>query len=190
MKNHFRYSTLFLFLLFTGTVFGQGVKPRQIVWGTKEITWDDFKGPYNRKSSGIASTYSYMDMDILKQEDKSIVKLRAVFDMEESWVIYKEKSVLNHERGHFNITELYARKLRKKIAETTFSRENYKHELWALYKEYDDLMDKYQDHYDDETDSSMDTPRQKAWEAQLKKDLEEMDAYKNPEVAVRFKENK
>lgn len=112
------------------------------------------------------------------------------FDMEESWVVYKEKSVLNHERGHFNITELYARKLRKKISETTFNSENYRHELWALYKEYDDLMDKYQDRYDNETESSMDTPKQKAWEAQLKKDLEEMDAYKNPQVVIRFKERK
>jgi hypothetical protein len=85
---------------------------------------------------------------------------------------------------------LYTRKLRKKISETTFSRENYKHELWALYKEYDDMMDKYQDLYDDETDSSMDTPKQKAWETQLKKDLEALEAYKNPEIAIRFKENK
>lgn len=67
MKNRFRYSTLLLSLLFAGTAFGQEPKPQQIVWGTKEITWDDFKGPYNRKSSGIASTYSYMDMDILKK---------------------------------------------------------------------------------------------------------------------------
>lgn len=169
------------------TAFKLPQKNVQIVWGTKTLTWDDFQGKYNRKSSGIASTYSYMDMDIEKNAaGKPQVELRAVFDKEESWVIYKEKTVLTHERGHFDITELYARKLRKKISETRFSKEHYKIELWNLYKQYDQLMDKYHDQYDDETESSMDIPQQKAWEASIKKDIEALDAYKGTTVELKL----
>lgn len=175
------------FYLFVSATYPRPQKTEQIVWGTKTITWDDFQGANNPKSSGIASTYSYMDMEILNPEaGKTVVELKAVFDKEESWVVYREKTVLNHERGHFDITELYARKLRKKISETRFSPTQYKTELWNLYKVYDKDMDAYHDRYDDETDSSMDTPKQKAWEASIKKDIEALNDFKSTTVEVKF----
>lgn len=172
------------------TGFAPQQKDINIVWGTKTITWDDFKGPRNRKSSGIASTFSYMDIDVVKTNNTGAeVLLQAVFDTEESWVIYKEKTVLAHERGHFDITELYARKLRKKISETTFKKADFRTTLRKLYADYDDEMDKYHDRYDDETESSMNTEKQKAWEAGIKKDIEALNAYKTTTLNIKFTEN-
>lgn len=151
------------------------------------MTWDDFQGKINPQSSGIASTWSYMDLDIISYNtDSAVIDLAAVFSKTKSWVAYEEKTVLKHENGHFDITELWTRKLRKKITEMKFKPSDFKSQLRKLYFEYDDKMDKYQDKYDDETESSMDTDQQKAWEAKIQQKLEEHNAYTQKRMVIRF----
>ncbi len=95
-----------------------------IYWSAKQqLTWQDFKGipAYQYKdisaitSSGIVH---YKGCD----EGKINFKVRAYFEKQHSWV--KEEALtahhLEHEQIHFDITELYARKLRKALSERTF----------------------------------------------------------------------
>lgn len=162
-------------------------KESKVEWSTRRLTWEQYTGPINPRSSGIASTYSYMDMHIVSvNSDSAEVNLVAVFLPNESWVSYKEETVLSHENGHFDITELYARILRKKIKETVFSATQFKSQLRKIYFEYDDKMDKYHDKYDDETEGSMNGKQQDTWEEKIKLKLEELKDFTAKKVVVKF----
>jgi predicted secreted Zn-dependent protease len=88
--------------------------------------------------------------------------------------------VLRHEQKHFDIVELYARKLRKLINANNYSSAI---ELTiksdSLYAIIDKEMDVYQDKYDDETDGSMNGEQQRAWEKKITNEISELEAYKN-----------
>ncbi len=103
----------------------------------------------------------------------------------ESWI---SESVLRHEQKHFDIVELYSRKLRKQVQENHYSSDN---ELIAksdsLYAINDKAMDVYQDKYDDETDGSMNGEQQRAWEKKIMNEINELDAYKNKSFVIHLR---
>lgn len=90
---------------------------------TYKLQWEDFKAhPRNDyqnlaalTSSGIAY-YTGCDDGMLKY------KIQAYFDKNESWVKdhAMDNHTLEHEQIHFDITELFARKLRKSLKQRTF----------------------------------------------------------------------
>lgn len=187
VKRIYAYGIFVIVALVSWALPGGNENAKRIEWTGKRLTWDDFIGKINPHSEGIASTYSYMDMNLLPANtDSAEIELVAVFSKTKSWVAYKEKTVLKHENGHFDITELWTRKLRKKIMETTFTAARYKEELNKLYVEFDDKMDAYHDKYDDETENSMNSAGQKAWEAKIKQKLDEHAAYTKKKIVIRF----
>ena len=91
----------------------------RIYWSaTAPLTWEDFKGSpdwKNRFASAISSTgiiYKYRCSNGIIS-----VSVESMFIKSESWV--KSAALtsyhLKHEQLHFDITELYARKLRKEL---------------------------------------------------------------------------
>lgn len=95
--------------------------------------------------------------------------------------------MLAHEQKHFDIVELYARKLRKQIKETKFtSYEDLKEKVETLYDANDKAMDKYQDLYDEETDGSMNGDKQREWQAKIMKEIKALDAYKETVLQISF----
>ncbi|MBA2613761.1 MAG: hypothetical protein H0U95_17500 [Bacteroidetes bacterium] len=155
----------------------------------RPLTWDDFKGKPERRFAAASTSY-----DILKAVNKgttktATIKIEAVFFCQSSW---KKKSwineqVLEHEQKHFDIVELYARKLRKKIKETTFtSFEDLNLKIDAMYDVNDKEMDKYQDLYDEETDGSMNGDKQREWMAKIMKEIKALDAYKETTLQISF----
>lgn len=158
-----------------------------IYWSGKNLSWSDFKGKPNPESNGVASTYSYIDMHIKSiTSDSAIVKIKGVFSTSKSWVRYGDKVILSHENGHFNISELYSRLLKKKIAETNFTQTECRNKLNRLFVQYDEEMDNYHNTYDDETESSMNNEQQKKWEKKIEKQLQELENYKGETLVIRF----
>ena len=161
-----------------------------ILWKLdRPLTWDDFKGKPEKRFAAASTSY-----DILKEVNKGTttnasVKIEAVFFCESSW---KKKSwindqVLAHEQKHFDIVEVYARLLRKKIKETKFtSFEDLKTKMESLYDVNDKAMDKYQDLYDEETDGSMNGDKQREWEAKIMKEIKALDAFKETSLQINF----
>jgi hypothetical protein len=156
-----------------------------ILWRLdRPLTWDDFKGTPEKRFAAASTSY-----DILKEVNKNSVEIKAVFFTQSSW---KKKSwindeVLAHEQKHFDIVELYARKLRKQIKETKFtSFEDLKSKMETLYDVNDKAMDKYQDLYDEETDGSMNGDKQREWQAKIMKEIKALDAYKETTLQINF----
>ena len=101
---------------------------------------------------------------MLFNEVKVDAKIQAYFYPDESW--YKpeqcNENTLQHEQLHFDITELFARKMRIQVEQATFSN-NVKAEINDIYLEVLADLEKLQERYDWETDFSRNLANQEKW---------------------------
>lgn len=179
-----KFFILFSSLLFLFS-FTHKTEKEMVLWQEdRPLTWDDFKGKPERRFAAASTSY-----DILKEVTKSSVEIKAVFFTQSSWkkTSWINDQVLAHEQKHFDIVELYARKLRKQIKETKYtSYEDLKTKVESLYDVNDKEMDKYQDLYDEETDGSMNGDKQREWQAKIMKEIKALDAYKEITLQISF----
>lgn len=179
-----KFFIFFIPLLFLFS-FMQKTEKEMVLWQEdRPLTWDDFKGKPERRFAAASTSY-----DILKTVNKNSVEIKAVFFTQSSWKkpSWINDQVLAHEQKHFDIVELYARKLRKQIKETKFtSLEDLKSKVEILYDANDKAMDKYQDLYDEETDGSMNGDKQREWQKKIIKEIEDLDAYKETLLQTNF----
>lgn len=158
-------------------------------------TWGFFKGKeIDRKTYGIytkgAAIWSDIDV-VLQNEDANAATIivYAYFDSGHSWVKPRDATnkALQHELGHFNITEIYARKLRRQCNETIFTKRNLFKELTQLYNDHLTKLEKAQTEYYVETMHSTNEAYQKQWEEMIKIQLKETEAFENIYLTVRVK---
>lgn len=102
-----------------------------IVWSNdRKLIWEDFTGiPDTTESHPILTTVAVTSSVIKFEYDtkNNMVikyKLEPIFIKSKSWTITNDIRVLAHEQLHFDITELYARKIRKAF-DSLQSRKNY-----------------------------------------------------------------
>lgn len=97
-----------------------------IVWSVaSELMWADFKGSSDDVLFGAASTSYKIDIipdNVMVDEDDNIqgyekMNVSARFYKNQSWTTTTKNSILIHERLHFDIAELFARKIRKRFEE-------------------------------------------------------------------------
>jgi len=109
-----------LFLLFTS---GKDT-PDTIYWSESDgLEWDDFEGQPRHDYADVSALTSSGIVHYKGCKDGKInYKVRAYFEKEESWVKEEARTEhhLRHEQIHFDITELYARKLRKILSDRSF----------------------------------------------------------------------
>lgn len=146
---------------------------------SRKLTWNDFKGPIPpdalpaaTTASGISYEYS---ANLIHHEVQLDFKVTAFFYPEESW--YKpdvcDANILQHEQLHFDISEVFARRMREKLRTTAFT-ENVKAEIREIYKTTLRELSDLQDVYDWETDFSRNKGAQQRWNARIKEALERL----------------
>jgi poly(3-hydroxyalkanoate) synthetase len=103
----------------------------------------------------------------------------ALFSKKKSWVLRTgmKDGVLKHEQLHFDITELFARMLRKKISEIKNPCLNL-NQLNILYHQFLSDSEKENHRYDSETNNGRIPAKQQQWENDIVKRLSELPAYK------------
>lgn len=160
-----------------------------IVWQEgKLLTWDDFKGKPAKRFSAASTHYDTFKTTEEKGKQTEVV-VQAVFYINKSWkkVNWVNDEVLEHEQKHFDIVELFARKLRKQILECKYSSyENVKSVTDSLYDKMDKEMDLFQDTYDNETDASMNGDKQREWNKKIMDGIQSLSAYKNTTFMVPY----
>ena len=80
--------------------------------------------------------------------------------------------MLSHEQLHFDISELFARRLRTRLRETRFSG-RVKAEVRKIFEQVNRELSGFQDRYDRETDFSRNPEAQQAWNRAMSKLLSE-----------------
>jgi hypothetical protein len=183
----------FLFLIIISFLLLSCIEsgPDTIVWdGNKPLTWDDFQGKPAHRFAASSTNYDIVKSVNKKDKSTVTVEIKAVFYTKKSWKkgSWVNEQVLAHEQKHFDIVELYARKLRKQI--TSFGYQSYQDvadKIDSLYTENDKAMDVYQDKYDDETDGSMNGDMQRQWSSNIINEIKLLDEYKNVSFELTLK---
>lgn len=153
----------------------------ELPWKASEkLTWDDFKATPDMDHPYAAITYSGMSYgfsaDIVNEEIYVNYKVNCFFVANKSWVKRRyltDQELLLHEQLHFDITELFARKFRKKLGEMTFTK-NVKAEIKAVYNRITKEKISTQKRYDLETDHSKNELSQKKWQLKIKNELQKL----------------
>lgn len=148
-----------------------------ILWNAnKRLSWSDFKEkkPLNARAAAITAS------GITYQFSTSGTSDNIEIDFEISTHFYPNKSwyqpelcddvILGHEQLHFDISELYARKMRKRLANTKLTK-NVKAEVKSIYREILKELDDFQNAYDDETNFSRNLEQQLIWNEKITKAL-------------------
>ena len=142
------------------------------VWqDERELVWEDYKGKPEANSLFAAVTSSGISHEFLISNgvlDKKQSQVYAYFYPTMSWYNPETAtpSVLRHERTHFDITELHARMLRKRIAAFEFT-ENSSEEVKRLYLQVEQARTSMQKAFDKETIHSLRKDAEAFWEAKI-----------------------
>jgi hypothetical protein len=179
-----------LSLLITGFMIW-GFKPdreiRDLVeWTeTTKVNWGDYKGGI-KDTSKIASTNCgiYCIPQVL--DDSATITLIAYLDRTKSWVSkrHADSLFLKHEQGHFDLTEAYTRKLRKKISSIRPARDNFTNEIKKFYNWAWEDLQKQQAAYDKATDEGAIDFAQRVWDTHIQNLLLQYKDYASPNVKI------
>lgn len=176
-----------------------------ICWNeNRKLTINDFKKVDFLEWSNIGHAGEIHSHIVVKQARQDTIleyKVYNCFEPDSSWMMFcdtsknvytiefvkeienKQKTTgLNHEQKHFDLNEIYARKIRRMfILNCTLKNIN---NISDSIDTYLDECERQQDIYDKETAHSVITEMQKKWDVKIQKMLVELDNYKEPEGQV------
>lgn len=197
MKNQI-LKNIFIFIGFISLMSFSFVKDDFILWQeNKKLKIQDFKAEnkdtikINRQQflgaiSAIRIEYSSFQRNKNSVPDFSI---KTYFDPNESWMLLKNDYVLQHEQIHFDLTELYARKMRKSVESlrqknvTNISIYRKKIQHWNVMKEKasNQFDADNQDYYIKIGQKILfqKNPKQEAWKKKVDRELFQYNLFKN-----------
>ena len=197
MKNQI-LKNIFFFVGFITLLNFSFVKDEFILWQeNKKLKIQDFKADnkdtikVNRQQflgaiSAIRIEYSSFQRNKNSVPDFSI---KTYFDPNESWMLLKNDYVLQHEQIHFDLTELYARKMRKSVESlrqknvTNISIYRKKIQHWNVMKEKasNQFDADNQDYYIKIGQKILfqKNPKQEAWKKKVDRELFQYSLFKN-----------
>lgn len=171
-------SLFFCLLLIPATLFAQSKNEELLEWsGSRKLTWKDYKADPDPASDAAASTTSYLAIEYNITSSSFGYKIQSRFSRTRSWGLHKTDYILGHEQGHFDIAEIFARKLNKKMSEYQFNKKTYQKDLNKIYHEILDEKEKMQNDYDKETNHSIKAAKQVEWLKKIKAMLEEYEDF-------------
>lgn len=140
----------------------------------RKLTWQDYKAPPNPASNAAATTTTYLSIDYHIGTDSFSYTIRSWFSRTRSWGRHKDEHILAHEQGHFDIAEIFARKLQQRMKAYTFNKRTYRKELHKIYTETADEKSAMQQQYDRETQHSIHKEKQAEWLEKIRQLLDEL----------------
>ncbi|HXB12059.1 MAG TPA: DUF922 domain-containing protein [Bacteroidia bacterium] len=179
-------------ILIVCSSFQQNKIGETILWSpNSEPGWKDFKK--SLQGNAIEAAYSVCGIDISSSpkqiNDTIFLEVEAFFSKTESAKTTEKElltnNVLTHERGHFDITELYARMLRKDIKEASFKTvEGFYNNVQVMYDKETKACKEKQDEYDKETNHSMNIKYQEKWNKEIAEELDKYSDYTSTHLKI------
>lgn len=163
-----------LLLLLPTALFAQSRGEELLDWSaSRKLTWADYKSKPNTESDAAASTTTYLGIHYNISSKSFSYQIESRFSKTRSWGLHKTDYILSHEQGHFDIAEIYARILHKKMSAYKFNSKTYQKDLKKIYEEVTNAKDEMQNKYDKETNHSIRKAEQAAWLEKIATMLEE-----------------
>ncbi len=156
-------------------------RENKICWQKGRILkWNDFKGSVPKGRGFSAETFIILAYDMV-----SLNKMRISNCMikNKSWAVKQERSqtVIVHEQYHFNIAEIYARKIRQELSSTSNLTNTKIKDIFNLWIGEHNLE---QNRYDSETAHSSNIQEQKKWELKIDSLLNGLDNFCNETIIL------
>ena len=179
MKYFLKYFLICL-LLFPAALYAQSSDEEVLQWNAnRKLSWTDYKAKPNPESDAAASTTTYLGISYNITTNDFSYTIESRFSKTRSWGLHKTPYILSHEQGHFDISEIFARKLNKKMHEYRFDRKTYQKDLKKIYQDILNEKEEMQDDYDTETNHSINKEKQAEWLKRIAKMLEEYKEFDN-----------
>ena len=154
--------------------------PETLIWTTdRKLKSTDFRGAVDRSSSKKALTgANIIIVPYAFKNGAYQYRVLAKFHKDISWLNTDNSQIIKHEQLHFDIAELYARKMRRDIHRIhkdsgQVSQSDYRRIHKSLFTSYVH----FQRRYDAQTGHSTDLEEQDRWEEIVAEELEKLEAY-------------
>lgn len=155
---------IFLLAFIPFTTFSQEEIEEYLRWNaSRKLTWADYKASPDPYSDAAASTTTSLSIEYNISSSGFTYKIKSRFSKTRSWVLHKTDYILSHEQGHFDLAEVFARKLHMQMSEYVFNKKTYQKDLDKIYKTITEEKTKMQDDYDRETRHSINKEKQAEW---------------------------
>ncbi|MBS1933324.1 MAG: DUF922 domain-containing protein [Bacteroidetes bacterium] len=142
------------------------------------LTWDDFKRRPDPNSPNAALTGSSIKFNFHYSDNNLQYHIQCLFDKSSSWGRVKTDYILSHEQGHFDITEIYARKLNKALKEYVVKDpDNLSKDLNRIYQTEMKELNEFQNKYDKETNFSINKDKQAEWLVKIRNELKGLEGF-------------
>ncbi len=167
-------------------------KDNRIYWNVSHpLAWIDFTGKAPANSDFGAFTFCYTPYKLSSKKDSLYFSVECFFSKKDSWSQPDKRTekLLKHEQGHFNLTEIYVRKFRKKLMEHNFRLSTVSKDVQSLFSSVDNELKAQHILYDKETDHSRQEEGQKKWDEKLHAMLKELAGYTRDNFAVHMQMN-
>ena len=169
---------VFFYILFTSLFFQQ--TETQIRWtADQKLIWSDFEATPDNSIEYDALTNWQISYSASYSSDQGLeYEVHCFFNKDKSWKKDESASdhLLAHEQLHFDIAELYARKLRK-VLESYKVKKNIEKEINKLFEMVLAECNKDQKQYDKESDHSNDKEVQSKWIKRISKEIKELNSF-------------
>lgn len=145
-----------------------------IPWAfSRRLSWTDFLCEPQKNSDAVASTSTSLGIAYQVEHGELTYSITCNFSKLKSWGLLKTDYILAHEQGHFDITEICARKLYKALQEYEFNKKTYRKDINDIYQTIVAEKEEMQAAYDGESDHSRNRKVQYEWLQKINQMLEE-----------------
>ena len=195
MLNLFHLSTLLMLLLnfsgtpklalpeasakaYAGLTHEKEENAEFIPWSyERKLRWEDFMCAPKRNTDAVASTSTSLGIAYQIRNSVITYEVTCNFSKIKSWGLVKTPYILAHEQAHFDITEIFARKLHKQLMEYEFHHSTYKQDINRIYQQIVSEKEAFQEAYDQQTDHSRNRKVQYEWLERIDSILADSDPF-------------
>ncbi len=158
---------------------------KEIEWtANRKLIWEDFKGSPKTISNSNTAAQTYcgfgFQTNSVTMLSKTKIFTTTSFTTHLSWVRPDQKDtpgLLEHEQGHFDLCEIYARQLRKKLEEKKLTAFNLNTDANVIFKNvYASYLER-QELYESETQYGTDRKKQIEWTKRIASELTELSSF-------------
>lgn len=159
---------------------------QKISWSENtKLKWENFQSPVNRKSNPdvVAYTHCGWEYSVVKSSNpKASIEfnVETIFNEDKSWKDAKRTNdyVLLHEQKHFDIAEIFARKLRKEVQEKIKTSSDFDKYFKGIYAAISNDYKNFQITYDKETEHGINKEKQTEYNTFISSELENLKNFK------------
>jgi hypothetical protein len=150
-----------------------------LVWqAERRLSWEDFQSEADMKEPLHAMTSTNIEVQANCYGGRMQFEVKCVFKTQDSWSKNKQSvQLLAHEQMHFDLTEVHARLLRQKLAQTLGLCGSDKTRFGKIVEGYFAAWKTEQNQYDRESNHGLNQEQQLIWEDKIARQLEALGSF-------------